>query len=92
MGASSGCDSGASTTRTGSGFTPPGGRGTGSATSASVGTTSDADLDPARAYAPMKRIATPEEIASAILYLASAEAGFVTGATWQLDGGSTAGH
>ena len=57
-----------------------------------VGTTSDADLDPARAYAPMKRIATPEEIASAILYLASAEAGFVTGATWQLDGGSTAGH
>ena len=56
------------------------------------GTTSDADLDSARAYAPMKRIATPEEIASAILYLASAEAGFVTGATWQLDGGSTAGH
>ena len=56
------------------------------------GTTSDAELDPARAYAPMKRIATPEEIANAILYLASAEAGFVTGATWQLDGGSTAGH
>ena len=57
-----------------------------------AGTTTDADLDPARAYAPLKRIATPEEIAHAILYLASDKAGFVTGATWQLDGGSTVGH
>jgi NAD(P)-dependent dehydrogenase (short-subunit alcohol dehydrogenase family) len=57
-----------------------------------AGTTSDADLDGARAYAPMKRIARPEEIADAILYLASDKAGFVTGATWQLDGGSTVGH
>ena len=56
------------------------------------GTTTDADLDEARAYAPIKRIARPEEIASAILYLASDNAGFVTGATWQLDGGSTVGH
>jgi len=57
-----------------------------------AGTTSDADLDDARAYAPMQRIARPEEIADAILYLASDKAGFVTGATWQLDGGSTVGH
>jgi NAD(P)-dependent dehydrogenase (short-subunit alcohol dehydrogenase family) len=43
-------------------------------------------------YAPMKRMATPAEIASAVLYLASAEAGFVTGSALQIDGGSTAGH
>ena len=41
--------------------------------------------------APLQRIASPEEIASAILYLASAEARFVTGAAFQIDGGTTAG-
>ena len=43
-------------------------------------------------YAPMKRMATPEEIASSVLYLASVESGFVTGSALQIDGGSTAGH
>jgi NAD(P)-dependent dehydrogenase (short-subunit alcohol dehydrogenase family) len=43
-------------------------------------------------YAPMKRIATPNEIASSILYLASEEAQFITGSALQIDGGSTAGH
>ena len=43
-------------------------------------------------YAPMKRIATPEEIAHSILYLASDDAQFITGAALQMDGGSTAGH
>jgi len=43
-------------------------------------------------YAPLKRIATPSEIASEILYLASGEARFVTGAAFQIDGGSTAGR
>jgi NAD(P)-dependent dehydrogenase (short-subunit alcohol dehydrogenase family) len=43
-------------------------------------------------YAPMKRMASPQEIAASVLYLASAEAGFVTGAALQNDGGSTAGH
>jgi NAD(P)-dependent dehydrogenase (short-subunit alcohol dehydrogenase family) len=42
--------------------------------------------------APLKRIATPEEIASAILYLASDHARFMTGAALQIDGGTTAGH
>ena len=56
------------------------------------GITSDADLEAALAYAPMARVATPEEIAKAIVYLASDDAGFVTGAAWQMDGGSTAGH
>ncbi len=42
--------------------------------------------------APMKRMARPEEIAKAILYLASSDAGFITGAALQIDGGSTAGY
>lgn len=42
--------------------------------------------------APMKRMARAEEIAKAILYLASSDAGFITGAALQIDGGSTAGY
>ncbi len=43
-------------------------------------------------YAPMKRIATPAEISQAVLYLASSEARFVTGAALPIDGGATAGR
>ena len=43
-------------------------------------------------YAPLKRIAAPSEIAKAILYLASDDARFVTGAAFPIDGGSTAGR
>jgi NAD(P)-dependent dehydrogenase (short-subunit alcohol dehydrogenase family) len=43
-------------------------------------------------YAPLKRMGTPAEISHAILYLASAEAGNITGAALAIDGGSTAGH
>ncbi|HUF55164.1 MAG TPA: SDR family NAD(P)-dependent oxidoreductase [Thermohalobaculum sp.] len=52
--------------------------------------------DPARtmakveAYAPMRRMAEPAEIAAAILYLASDEAGFTTGTALSVDGGRTA--
>lgn len=42
--------------------------------------------------APLKRIADPEEIATAILYLASPHARFITGSALQIDGGTTAGH
>jgi NAD(P)-dependent dehydrogenase (short-subunit alcohol dehydrogenase family) len=42
--------------------------------------------------APMKRMARPEEIATAILYLASSDAAFITGTALQIDGGSTAGY
>jgi len=42
--------------------------------------------------APLKRIAQPAEIATAILYLTSDDARFVTGAAFQIDGGTTAGH
>jgi NAD(P)-dependent dehydrogenase (short-subunit alcohol dehydrogenase family) len=40
---------------------------------------------------PLGRIATPEEVANAILYLASSEASFVTGVALAVDGGITAG-
>ena len=36
---------------------------------------------------PMSRMGTPEEIAAAVLYLASPEAGYVTGATLHINGG-----
>lgn len=39
---------------------------------------------------PLNRLGTPKEIASAILYLASDEAGYATGAILSIDGGYTA--
>ena len=54
--------------------------------------------DPARAeaevmsYAPLKRMARPEEVGKAIAYLASGDAGYITGSALSIDGGSTAGH
>jgi NAD(P)-dependent dehydrogenase (short-subunit alcohol dehydrogenase family) len=44
-----------------------------------------------RNYTPMKRLAKPEEIARAILFLASDDASFVTGTALMVDGGVTAG-
>jgi 2-keto-3-deoxy-L-fuconate dehydrogenase len=40
---------------------------------------------------PVGRLGRPEEIASAIAYLASDDADFVTGAAWVIDGGLAAG-
>lgn len=45
----------------------------------------------AESYAPQGRMARPEEVAAAILWLASDEAGFVTGAALPVDGARTAG-
>jgi len=39
----------------------------------------------------LKRIAAPGEIATSILYLASDDARFATGAAFQIDGGTTIG-
>ena len=41
---------------------------------------------------PLQTVAEPGEVAHAIAYLASDKARFVTGATWQMEGGSTAGR
>lgn len=43
-------------------------------------------------FSPMKRMARPEEIAMAIIYLASGDAGFITGVGLPIDGGETAGR
>ncbi len=42
--------------------------------------------------APLKRVATPEEIAKAIAYLASRDARFITGVALPIDGGISAGY
>lgn len=38
---------------------------------------------------PLQRLGTPEEVAGAVLYLASDEAGFITGQAVSVDGGAT---
>ncbi len=58
----------------------------------------DLAADPAAAEreaieeAPLKRVASPEEIAKAIAYLASHDARFITGVAFPMDGGVTAGY
>jgi NAD(P)-dependent dehydrogenase (short-subunit alcohol dehydrogenase family) len=58
----------------------------------------DLAADPAAAEreaieeAPLKRVATPEEIAKAIAYLASHDARFITGVAFPMDGGLSAGY
>ncbi|MDA0680832.1 MAG: SDR family oxidoreductase [Proteobacteria bacterium] len=42
-------------------------------------------------YAPLKRIASTDEIAYAVMYLASDNARFITGTSLAIDGGTTAG-
>ena len=39
------------------------------------------------AKAPLKRLANPDEVASAIIYLASKEAAYITGETIRINGG-----
>ena len=51
----------------------------------------DTDRDMLRNLTPMGRLADPEEIASAIAFLASDDASFVTGSELVVDGGYTAG-
>ncbi len=57
----------------------------------------DAEADPVRyrremaGMYPLGRIATADEVAAVIVFLASDAAAFVTGAAWSVDGGLTAG-
>lgn len=49
----------------------------------------DWDLSERIARVPMKRLGTIDEFSSAVAYLASVPAGFITGASLQIDGGLT---
>jgi 2-keto-3-deoxy-L-fuconate dehydrogenase len=48
------------------------------------------DIEALRARQPLGRLGTPQEIAEAVLYLASDAAAFVTGTAFVIDGGLTA--
>jgi NAD(P)-dependent dehydrogenase (short-subunit alcohol dehydrogenase family) len=52
---------------------------------------SEAELAEAARAIPLGRMARPEEIARAAVFLASDSAGFVTGQTWHVNGGSYLG-
>jgi NAD(P)-dependent dehydrogenase (short-subunit alcohol dehydrogenase family) len=49
----------------------------------------DSANDPERSPYALKRVATPEEIAEAVLFLTSHESSYVTGTTFAVDGGRT---
>ena len=57
---------------------------------ASLGDKADAFAEAATAAIPMARMAEPEEIAGPVLFLASDDASFMTGAELVVDGGLTA--
>jgi NAD(P)-dependent dehydrogenase (short-subunit alcohol dehydrogenase family) len=53
------------------------------------GITPDEALERSRAKLPLGRLATPEEIANAVVFLASPKASYITGAILAMDGAVT---
>jgi 3-oxoacyl-[acyl-carrier protein] reductase len=53
-----------------------------------AGTSREAVLEGARSKIPLSRFATPEEIASVIVFMCSVQSANVSGAAWSVDGGS----
>ena len=51
-------------------------------------TTAEAVLKQAEAKMPLGRLATPEDIATAVVFLASPRAGYISGAIVSMDGGA----
>jgi 3-oxoacyl-[acyl-carrier protein] reductase len=56
-----------------------------------LGKTKDEMIELWASQAPIRRLASPEEIAAAIAFLASERASYITGVTLQVDGGWTRG-
>ncbi|MEG1824064.1 MAG: SDR family oxidoreductase [Cloacibacillus sp.] len=48
-------------------------------------------IENCRLTIPMQRMAAPEEVVSAVLFIASEESSYITGTTLSVDGGTTAG-
>ena len=61
------------------------------ARSAASGKTEQQILDAFAADTPLKRVARPEEVADAIVWLASERASYITGQTILVDGGAYKG-
>ena len=52
-----------------------------------LGMMSDEQRREAAMRVPMRRLGKPEEVAAAVLFLASAQASYITGSTLKIDGG-----
>ena len=52
---------------------------------------SDTDLDGLRAQQPMGQLGAPDDIAHAVAFLGSPQAGFITGQVLLVDGGRSLG-
>ena len=64
--------------------------GLGAQSAAAGGTTREEALAAQASKIPLGRLAKPEEVAAAIVFLCSEQASTVTGAAWSVDGGSVA--